>query len=50
MNSEDVISSVWTVISHDVHHFAGKAVETIMKQSMSRKTVDNVTVVFIALP
>ncbi|CAD8072703.1 unnamed protein product [Paramecium sonneborni] len=50
MNSEEVISSAWTVISHDIHHFAGKAVENIMKQSMSRKTVDNVTVVFIAFP
>ncbi|CAD8174005.1 unnamed protein product [Paramecium octaurelia] len=50
MNSEEVISSAWTVISHDVHHFAGKAVENIMRQSMSRKTVDNVTVVFIAFP
>ncbi|CAK79657.1 unnamed protein product (macronuclear) [Paramecium tetraurelia] len=50
MNSEEVISSAWTVISNDVHHFAGKAVENIMRQSMSRKTVDNVTVVLIAFP
>ena len=33
----------------NVHEFCGKAVENIMKLAFNKKTLDNVTVVMIAL-
>ncbi len=46
---------VWDTFARDkgrfrtVHEFCGKAIENIMKLAFNKKTLDNITVVMIAL-
>ena len=53
MSNKDVVDCAWQVIhdnknSSDVHKTCGECVELILKTSASRRTLDNITVVFLA--
>jgi serine/threonine protein phosphatase PrpC len=53
MNNEDVIASVWmttrdTHKCQDIHFQCGLSVDMVIKSSLVRKTLDNVTCVMIA--
>lgn len=55
MSNCDIIQIVWETLSRDqnkyrnIHEFCGLAVENIMKLAFHKKTLDNITVVMIAL-
>jgi len=54
LSNAEVIDIVWDTFKrdkgsfHNLHEFCGKAVENIMKLSVNKKTLDNITVVMIA--
>lgn len=51
MNNKDVLDSVWTSFinnkTDNIHQASANAVESIMKSSISKRTLDNITVVLI---
>lgn len=50
LSSRDVVKSVWEStkeLSSSVHHQCGVAIENIMRESINRRTLDNITVVMI---
>lgn len=50
MSSRDVVKSVWESaqeIASNIHHQSGLAVENILRESINRRTLDNITVVMI---
>ena len=55
MSTSDVIEMVWDTFRRDegkfknIHEFSGLAVENIMKLAFNKKTLDNITVVIVAL-
>ena len=55
MSTSDVIEMVWDTFRRDegkfknIHEFCGLAVENIMKLAFHKKTLDNITVVIVAL-
>jgi serine/threonine protein phosphatase PrpC len=55
LSNSEVIDIVWDTLSRErgrfktIHEFCGKAVENIMKLAFHKKTLDNITVVMIAL-
>jgi serine/threonine protein phosphatase PrpC len=55
LSNSEVISIVWDTFKRDkgsfqnIHEFCGKAAENIMKLAFHNKTLDNITVVIIAL-
>ena len=52
MNNEDCIDCVWNTVEHsdkpDIHETLGEGAESIMKNSLNRRSLDNVTVVIIS--
>ncbi len=55
LSNQDVVTIVWDTLHRDkgkfknIHEFCGKAVENIMKLAFHKKTLDNITVVMVAL-
>jgi len=55
MSNDEVIEVVWDTFNRDkgafsnLHEFCGLAIENIMKLAFHKKTLDNITVVMIAL-
>ena len=55
MDTCDVIEMVWDTFRRDggkfrnIHEFCGLAVQNIMKLAFNKKTLDNITVVMVAL-
>ena len=55
MSNSDVIEMVWDTFKREegnfknIHEFCGLAVENIMKLAFNKKTLDNITVVMVAL-
>lgn len=51
MANKEIIDCVWntnkTLYSENIHQASAEAVESIMKNSITKKTVDNITVVLI---
>jgi len=51
LSSREVIKLVWETTNHStartVHELAGQAVDSILKSSIMKKTLDNITVVMI---
>lgn len=54
LNSDDLVKCAWQSISQEhsknTHEMAGIATDAIIKNSLFRRSLDNVTVVFIAFP
>ncbi|CAD8104011.1 unnamed protein product [Paramecium primaurelia] len=53
MSSKDVINGIWRDVqnnqnSNDLHNMMSNAVESVIKESLLRKTTDNVTLLIIA--
>ena len=54
LTSGEVVKTVWATLSHSalrhqsLHHQCGVSVEMILKMSVARKTLDNITVVMVA--
>lgn len=55
MENSEVVQMVWDTFNRDagkfsnIHEFSGLAVENIMRLAFHKKTLDNITVVFVAL-
>lgn len=55
MQNSEIISVVWDTLRRDegkfknIHEFCGLAVENVMKLAFYKKTLDNITVVMVAL-
>lgn len=55
MTNDEIIHMVWDTFERDkgkyktLHEFCGLAVENIMKLAFHKKTLDNITVVLVAL-
>lgn len=55
MQNSEIISIVWDTFRRDegkfknIHEFCGLAVENVMKLAFYKKTLDNITVVMVAL-
>jgi protein phosphatase 2C family protein 2/3 len=52
MNNPEVVKSCWDstqIRASDVHHQCSIAVESLMRESLIRRTLDNITVVMISL-
>ena len=55
MQNSEIISIVWDTLRRDegkfknIHEFCGLAVENVMKLAFYKKTLDNITVVMVAL-
>lgn len=55
MTNDEIIQMVWDTFERDkgkyktLHEFCGLAVENIMKLAFHKKTLDNITVVLVAL-
>lgn len=55
MSNSEIIGIVWETFKRDeghfkdIHEFCGLAVENIMKLAFYNKTLDNITVVMVAL-
>jgi len=53
ISNREAIQTAWTGLREgptDIHTASGKAVEAVMQLSLLRKSLDNVTVVLVALP
>ena len=53
MSSREAVQAAWSSLrerSGDVHSASGRAVEAVMQLALQRRTLDNVTVVLVALP
>ena len=53
MNNDQIINKIWEAkkpgqVVNDIHSFCGKITDAIIKYSMEKNSVDNVTVIFIA--
>lgn len=55
MNNAEIVEMVWDTFTREkgkyrtLHEFCGLAVENIMKLAFYKKTLDNITVVLVAL-
>jgi len=52
MTSSEVLATIWKDLSlstnNDVHSLTSNAVEAVLKESINRRTLDNITVVMVA--
>lgn len=53
MNNEKILDKIWSYkkeneVINDIHQLCGKITDAIIKYSMEKKSVDNVSVIFIA--
>ena len=53
MDNDQIINKIWESkkkgeVINDIHSFCGKITDAIIKYSMEKNSVDNVSVVFIA--
>lgn len=51
MSTKEVVTTVWNTYQRNiknVHDFTGRAIESVMRMSLQKKSFDNVTVVFVA--
>lgn len=55
MSNSEIIQIVWETLKREegnfknIHEFCGLAVENVMKLAFHKKTLDNITVVMVAL-
>ena len=54
MNNDQIINKIWSCKKYgetinDIHSLCGKITDAIIKYSMEKNSVDNVSVIFIAL-
>ena len=51
MESMEVVETAWSAMrsSGSMHEKAGKAVDSLMRESMARRSSDNLTVIMICL-
>ena len=53
MTSSEVLATIWKDLAlssniNDVHTLTSNAVEAVLKESINRRTLDNITVVIVA--
>jgi protein phosphatase 2C family protein 2/3 len=53
MTSSEVLATIWKDLTlavniNDVHGLTSNAVEAVLKESINRRTLDNITVVMVA--